>query len=421
MKSSFVLSVLSVLLVLFGGTVVAQNPEESLANAFQRGNTYIRYHLTPEALESQNESETTFTLTHRTIDAIDAYFECIPEMLPDTPISEPHYFEVQWEPVVPEYYRYGLPSSPADAPGFFPLMAFWNIGNLAVSLGYDEFLGTASTSTQRMFSPVRQALTGQLSLPLGETGFSFGASLVMKAIEMQTRAYAESGQPVQPLPFDITADVPALGYAVSEGNLNATLPAQAESPMSLFGKRNTVAGAVNVSGAVKGVNVFTEVGFVSGTDEYEGTVMPGDVSASNFYAAGGANYTVGQVTLGFEAGFENGEELLEDSSSLGFENDFLIDNLLPETQIKGQAEANKVYASVSARLSPTERMTIGGAFTHIQPLGQAGESYGFEVDGAFYYSLTNYLKYLAKAGMSTLYNSFEESQYRFINSLELTF
>jgi hypothetical protein len=66
-------------------------------------------------------------------------------------------------------------------------------------------------------------------------------------------------------------------------------------------------------------------------------------------------------------------------------------------------------------------MTIGGAFTHVQPLGGSVESYGFEVDGAFYYSLTNYLKYLAKAGMSTLYNSLEESQYRFINSLELTF
>jgi hypothetical protein len=416
----FIIGILSVFLAVAGDAALAQKQEDALANAFQRGNTYIRYHLNPDALESHNDANTTFTLTHRTINAIDAYFECIPDIVPDTSLSEPRYFEVRWEPAAPEQPQYALPSPSADASGSFPLMAFWNVGNLAVSLGYDEFVGTTTASAQWMSPPNRQALAGQLSLPLGETGFSFGASLIMKAVEMQARAFTESVQPAQPLPFDITADVPVhLGYAVADGN--ASLPEHAESPMALFGKRNTVAGAVNVSGTVKGFNVFTEVGFASGTEEYDGQCLPGDVTASNFYAAGGANYTVGQVTLGFEAGFENGEELMEGDGSLGFEHDFLIENLLPETQFERQADADKVYASVSAKLSPTERMTIGGAFTHVQPLGGSVESYGFEVDGAFYYSLTNYLKYLAKAGMSTLYNSLEESQYRFINSLELTF
>jgi hypothetical protein len=415
--------VLSVFLLLT--CLSAWAAEEPLANAFQRGDTYIRYHLAPEALQSQNETETTFTLTHRTIDTIDAYFECIPEMLLNESIAEPRLFEVQLDPGVPEYRQYVLPSS--DSSTSFPLMTFWNIGNLAVSLGYDEFAPTKMLSDSWSSQPNKQAVTGQLSFPLGETGFSLGASLIMQAVEMQTRASTESLQGNPEPPFSITADIPAtLGYAIADIPGNISLQEQMDrdlmpSGVSLSGTRNTVAGALNVSGAVKGIQVFTEVGFASGTEEYEGPFINGDVTTSDFYAVGGANYTVGQVTLGFEAGFENGEDLIEGSESLGFENDFFVENLLPDPKFGGQTETDKVYASVSAKLSPTERMTIGGTFTYVQPLSASVEPYGFEVDGAFYYSLTNYLKYLAKAGMSTPSNSFEESQYKFINNLELTF
>ena len=69
----------SVLLIVFTVWSVGTAAEEPFANLFQRGNTNIRYHLTSDALQSQNDAETTFTLTYHTIDAIDAYFEYIPE------------------------------------------------------------------------------------------------------------------------------------------------------------------------------------------------------------------------------------------------------------------------------------------------------------------------------------------------------
>ncbi len=415
---SVTISVLTMACLLLA-CVNAFAADDALAAAFQRGNTYIRYHLAPDALQSQNDTETTFTLTHRTIDAIDAYFECLPGMLPDESMPEPRHFEAQWN--IPTQNRYVLLSSAASA-ALPPAMVFWNIGNLALGLGYDEFFLNKNVSAPGFSQPARQSIAGQLLLPLGETGFSFGASVLMHAVQMQRRADAELVRNLSASRLSINAEMPVMtGYAVSPDPGNQ-LSLQAgddilQSSTSLSGTRNTVAGAVNVSGDVNGVQVFTEVGFVSGSEEYEGVVLMNDATASNFYAVGGANYTVGQVTLGFEAGFENGEELLEGNASLGFEHDFLVENVQPDVQPAN----DKVYASVSAKLSPTERMTIGGAFKYIQPLSATFEPYGFAVDGAFYYSLTSYLQYLAKAGVSTPFNSIEESQYKFINSLELTF
>ena len=106
----------------------------------------------------------------------------------------------------------------------------------------------------------------------------------------------------------------------------------------------------------------------------------------------------------------------------GFENDFLIDSLL-EPDSEGNTPNNKLYATVSASMSPTERMAVEGAFSYIQPFheGKTSDIYGFEVDGAFYYSLTNYLQCLVKAGMASLNDSWEDSQYKVINQIEVTY
>jgi hypothetical protein len=424
MKPYIVLCALSLLLTaLIAGPAFAQNAEESLTQAFHRGDTYIRYHLAPEALESQNESETTFTLTHRTIDTIDAYFECIPGIFPNEPVAEPQRFEVQWNPVVPGQRYYVLPSS-SSALNSSPFLTSWNIGNLALGLGYNAYSLAPIAPEQQIIQPESQAVAGQLLLPLGETGFSLGASVVMQAAHTPRQAYSDVSLRPGQSGLSFTAEIPAtLGYATTAGSASdSMMPADSgteHSPVSLLTTRNTVAGAVNVSGFVKGFKVFTEVGFAAGTQEYEGAVSTRDATTSNFYASGGADYSVGQVTLGFEAGFENGEELVESGESLGFENDFFIEDLLPDMQ--SQPSTDRVYASVSAKLSPTERMMIEGAFKYIQPLQEPAEAYGFEVDGAFYYSLTNYLSYLVKAGMSTIYNSIEDYQYRVTNEVELTF
>lgn len=391
--------------------------DDTLTGVFQRGDTYIRYHLTPGALQVENDAATTFTLNSGTIDAIDAYFECLPEQsFPDPPAFQPQ--------------RQLFLVSSATAAILPPTMAIWNIGNLALGLGYHDLsAATSQKADSWRAQPLEQALAGHLLFPLGDTGFSFGAAVLMHAARTQWRAAESSFHALSSRDVSNAAlNVPAMsGYAAApstgSSRMSLLLPEQESDQIAFSGTRSTVAGAVNVSGDVKGVQVFTEVGFVSGADVYDDEILLENeaATASNFYAVGGANYTVGQVTFGFEAGFENGEDVLEENTSLGFENDFFLENLLPESHMEQQHAQDKVYASVSAKLSPTERMTLGGAFTYIQPLRRAIEPYGFEVDGAFYYSLSRYLKYLAKAGLSLPSSANEEHQYKIMNGLEVSF
>jgi hypothetical protein len=175
---------------------------------------------------------------------------------------------------------------------------------------------------------------------------------------------------------------------------------------------------------VRGVDVFTEVGF-AGTGEQTEETVTDDMRVANFYALGGAKYTVGQVTLGVEAGFENGDtpidELAENFS--GFENDFEFDRIL-EDGIPGDEFQNKLYAKLSAHMNPTRKIRVEGAFSCIKPVEDGGKTspYGFEINGTFYYSLADYIKYLVKAGVASSEDDFiEDTQYKVMNKLEFRF
>jgi hypothetical protein len=150
-----------------------------------------------------------------------------------------------------------------------------------------------------------------------------------------------------------------------------------------------------------------------------------DMRVANFYALGGAQYNVGRVTLGVEAGFENGDEPIDDLTDnfSGFENDFEFDRLL-EDDIPGDAFHNKLYAKLSAHMNPTEKIRIEGAFSCVKPVEDGGKMgpYGIEVNGTFYYSLADYITCLVKAGVASSEDgSIEDNQYKVINKLEFRF
>lgn len=395
--------------------------ELELPDSFQRGNTYIRYRLTPDALSSQHldrlstSEDTTLTIERQNIYAIDAYFDLAPERLPAKPDADrPQIFEVKWTPEMLSQQRKFALRSHETTSSLNTLAAWWKFGKIALTLGYDGFhppLTSLETSEERL-------LHGKLRLPLGETGFSLGASLGMYASSAVTWAK----RTFDPRQFNLEnlfngTDAPVrAAYTTSAGQTDALSLSSLSS-----GQKNAVLGTVNVTGAVKGIDVFTELGFASGTQEQHGNIPAEDLMMANFYALGGAKYRVGQVTLGLEAGFESQVE--EGSSdSLGFENDFLIDNLL-EGDLQEDPAHDKVYATVSASMMPLERMSVEGAFSYIQPFqdGRTADIYGFEVDGAFRYSLTNYLKCLVKAGAASLIDSWENTQYKVINQIELTY
>ena len=429
MKSNIVMSGICgfflILMPIFG---FAQDMESS--GPFQRGNTYIRYRLTPDALSSQDlntltaSEDITLTINRQDIDTIDAYFDLAPERRLHnlTPGAEtPHLFEAKWTPEIPPHQRTFSLRATDTASSLNTLVAWWKIGKIALTLGYDRF-HPSTTSFDLSDDLANRLLHGQLRLPLGESGFSLGASLGMYA----SSAFKWAKHTFDPRRFDLENLFDGTGASAHTAYAASGTQADDLSASTMtVGPQQAVVGTMHVTGAVKGIDVFTKVGFASGTQDQRSEIMTDELPVANFYALGGAKYRIGQVTLGLEAGFENGTDLIEEDSSdsLGFENDFLIDTLLESDAVSEHSPDNTAYAALSAAMNPTEQMTVEGAFRYIQPFhdGKTTDIYGFEVDGAFRYSLTNYLKCLVKAGMATLNDSWENSQYKVINQIELTY
>jgi hypothetical protein len=418
------------LLVLGAGNLWAQESKPPLT--FERGQTYIRYHLLPHTFSDQNLDTLTnsthpgLTIASQTIRAIDAYFECPPEIsryfLPQP--TSPRIFEAQQQPLLTASLVSPVSLS-ARAEGY-DRIANWKVGKIGITLGYDS--PTMERSLVRPFVEGEAAsnITGGVHLPIGETGFALRAYLALFAksptpTAKDTPAQRTPADLSQPL-FSAPLELARLQYATTRTRALQNRPLAANIQGN--SAANAVAGAVNFSGSIKGVNVFTEVGAASVPADAS---RPSDLEAVtpvSFYASGGAQYTVGQVTLGVEAGFERGETFgPEANDSLGFENDFWIEDLSTPENAEPGIPLNKVYATLSASMSPTERMMVEGAFSYVQPFeeGKQPSVSGLGVNGAFYYSLTHYLRYLVKAGISATTDSLTDHQYKVTNQLEFSY
>lgn len=382
-----------------------------------RSPTYIRYHLL-------SNSDPDSTLDPKIIRTLDAYFEfpsdVAQQLVPQT--RSFHLIEARQASDGGAVPPAGLLAARLSSM-WHDLVAIRTIGRVAFSLGYN---GARDDQLQEgRFKNDLYRITGILNLPLGETGFAFGASLgmyVSRTLAMlHTSADTREQAAPEPNPLSAFRNSSMMQFAWT-GSSGSPSPASSRTISPVSDLNHVVVGAVNVSGAVKGVNVFTEVGM---TSRSQAPALAEEATLANFYAMGGANYTIGQVTLGVEAGFENGETVLETamSESLGFEHDFWVDSQVESDNASAQPSKNTIYTKVSARMSPTERMTVEGALSYLHPLEEknAAPTPGFEVNGAFYYSLTNYLKYLVKAGMSSTVETWQDSQYTVTNQLEFSF
>jgi len=419
MKKVFVcLPFIVLLTAIFVIPVFAQEQENPYP--FRGGLTYIRYRLdrdvlplwSPDSIEGFLESDsetTTLTLENGEIDNIDAYFE-IADL--DFTLGDD---------------MYDSQHNSADKDFYDPRAVSWNIGDIALILDYDKI---HEGSMDDQHSGDEHLIRGRLNMPLGESGFSLGAYLAMYGAD-NSGAYETVNQHLNPQIVQTNiAEIPE----VSGGIVQAAFvgdPAGYGEPMTVYvpaskllSPGRAVVGAFNFSGDMKGVDVFTEVGFAS-TGEHTVSTMVDEMKMANFYALGGAKYTVGQVTLGIEAGFENGNEPVDDLTNTfsGFENDFEFDNII-EDDIPGDELHNKFYAKVSARMNPMEKMSVEGAFSYVKSVEDGGKvgPYVFEVNGTLYYSLADYIKYLVKAGVvSSEDSSIEDNQYKLLNKLEFRF
>ncbi len=446
---NIVICLLGIVLIPLTLPVFAQDSED--IGLFRRGATYIRYHLSRDALPvwdienieelmEEDSNPTTLTFELAEINEIDAYFELAPDFNLDkgykllyasTETGEA--VETQQVIRIQDLYDADFSETDNNDEAFYgPIDTSWNVGNVALALDYNRrYEGNIN---EKLLGD-EHLIRGELRMPLGESGFSVGAYLTMYTAndkEMHEVFIERPGsqRAVQANIVETSEEVDGIdqaAFAWSSSDQNEAMSPSTKTPvLKMSSNRSAVVGAVNFSGAVKGVDVFTEVGFASGTGESRGySTAIEDLDGASFYALGGAKYPLGQVTLGLEAGFENGDEPIDDLAGdfLGFEDNFWVDTII-EDGIPGDKLHDKLYAKVSASMSPTERMSVEGVFSCVKPIEDAdgANTYGFEVNGAFSYSLASYVKYLIKAGVASLENaSMEDSYYKVINKLEFDF
>jgi hypothetical protein len=180
------------------------------------------------------------------------------------------------------------------------------------------------------------------------------------------------------------------------------------------------------------VDIYSELGFATGTDDAlaDGAQDATEIDLSGFYAMGGANVPVGQVTLGIEAGFGTGDDDPADDKDEGFtaiNSDFWLgqimhdEELITRTNGAGGGLSNIIYGLLTADMSPTEKLDLSAGFLYLKPVEEVGEAenYGLELYGSASYALADSVKYNFYWGVAIPDEDFiDESLYQVTNRLE---
>ena len=368
----------------------------------QEGVTYLKYHLAPAALPFSN------------VEMLNAPAETARLALENGKLDE---IDVYFAPAVSHFTLGQIADWQERSPALIKL-----------NIAYDKI--SDGQAEDPLLRDEQHLLRGKLHLPLGESSFSLGAYVALYTATVEN-ILAESPKTVRGAQAPVSSaptGVPFSAQAAFASTAEAPNAAERRYAPVVTGVNNRKAflGAVNVSGAVKGVNVFTQIGFASESGGPTENSAAAPLNVTDFYASGGAKYRVGQVTLGVEAGFENGSDTIEAMTDNfpGFENDFWSDRMI-EDALPGEQINNKLYARVSAQMNPLQKIDVAGALSCIKAIEAVNGAsiYGVGVNGVLYYSLTSYLKYLFKAGVTSLIEnaSLGERQYKLMNQFEFRF
>jgi hypothetical protein len=271
----------------------------------------------------------------------------------------------------------------------------WKMGSIGLALGYSKIF---EGNTDDDIEGDEHQFRVKADVPLGESGFNMAAYAAMySAADL---IFAEA--------------VPASEDGTDPG-----------SP-EFKGDRNIMLAAVEFSGTVSNLDIYSEVGFATGTDEQSGT----EVDLSGFYAMGGASIPVGQVTLGFEGGFASGDDDATDDKDEGFtavNSDFWLgqimhdEELITRTNGSGGGLSNIIYALATVAMSPTEKLSLDAGFLYLKPVEEVNgaENYGMEVYGGASYALADFVTYSLYWGVAMADEDFvDESLYQITNRLE---
>jgi len=276
--------------------------------------------------------------------------------------------------------------------------ASWKINDVAITLGYGK---RSEGETDDDVEGDDNSFRAKVALPLGEsfTITGYGAFYTKSDITLQEAVAAT----------DDTAAVP-----------------------EVQGDGSVFIGGVNLDGSLNNISLFAEAGFTSGSEDYAVNNAAVEYDLAGFYATGGASYTIGQVTLGVEAGFGSGDDDATDDSIddfLGINNDYGYDEII-EDEILDNGLRNRIFVKATASIAPTEKLSVDGAVIYEAPAedvvgvtGKTVDTYGFEVDVTMNYKLASNLTYVLMGAVASLEEDWldESSQYQVMNRLEFLF
>jgi hypothetical protein len=216
-------------------------------------------------------------------------------------------------------------------------------------------------------------------------------------------------------------------------------------------------GAVECSGGIRNIEVYTEFGMTSGSADLASSddlniaygaggnvflynTALSEVKLSGAYALGGLTVDFDSFAFAVEAGFGNGDGLYTDTADgeirgyLGPHNSFSIDDIIEDKLLllhNGAAGlAGLTYLKMTVDVKPMPRWTVAGAVVYEKPTkpfmspitGQRVESFGFEFHARSTYQFTKHLDYAVMAALALIDESwFEDNQFRLRNSLEFKY
>ncbi|MBD3307367.1 hypothetical protein GF339_13095 [candidate division KSB3 bacterium] len=285
----------------------------------------------------------------------------------------------------------------------------WKMGNASMVLEYGR---TYEGDTNDDVEGDGHLVRGQVHMPLGESGFNVGAYAAM---------YSQTDVLIQE----------ATEATVEPGDAN--VPVIVPGAPAIQGDQSAFIGALEMSGSMGNVSVYSEASFLTGTQDFPSGDAAFERDLSGFYIMGGATFNVGQITLGVEGGFSPGDDDPDDDEVADFtrvNSDFWIGQILHDEGLivnsVGQdgGIANLIYVQGSASMSPSEKLSLSGNAVYLAPVEEVGEvdTYGFELFGDVSYQLGDYVKYVLYYGFAFPDENFiDETLYQITNRLEFAF
>ncbi len=261
----------------------------------------------------------------------------------------------------------------------------WKMGDVAMVVEYGR---RSEGETNDDVEGDEHLIRGQVHMPLGESGFNLGAYAALYT--GSDLVFAE----------EVTGD------------------------------RNAFLGAVEFSGKVSNLDLYSEAGFATGKSDETGE----EVDLSGFYIMGGTSVGVGQITLGIEGGFATGDEDgWADGKDEGFtaiNSDFWLGQVLHDESLilrsngKDGGLSNIIYGQVTAGMKPTDKLSLDAGLIYLKPVEEVGgaDTYGTEIFGTIAYQLADSLAYKLYWGYAIPDDDFiEDNQYQLHNRLEFNF